>query len=462
MKTTLPEDEDASASEWVLFVAVHPEERYLGTKRVFLRGARVELGRDEDFFGAGALSDGRISRRHARLDVDASGVLHVTDLGSSNGTHVNGARVERVSLAPGDVIRVGGVLFVAQRSPVTLYVPRCALAGVGPALARMQHAIDALSASDDVALVEEPGSGASRIAATLHDLRGGERREFSLGAWVDRLPIPFEEAVSTQRGGTILLRSLPPKGSLARKLVRERLAEPKLHPDTRRIFILDASASDDVELVKAFGVTMIRVPPLRERPEDIALSLRARCATLGCALPSLSLRGWLTLLRASWPANLAQLEATVDRACVALANAEPEDVDRWIQDAARSELAPSRAPTPSATVATSDERAFVFAITGRWFALPTGERVSLHRREVLARVLAALVRARQQHPGRVVRTSELIELAWPGEKLVEGSGENRLHVALSNLRQLGLRQVLTRVEDGYRIDPEAPARWIDE
>jgi hypothetical protein len=52
------------------------------------------------------LPDVGISRRHARIDYDGSQVV-LTDLGSTNGTLVNGQRISAVALNPGDVIQVG-------------------------------------------------------------------------------------------------------------------------------------------------------------------------------------------------------------------------------------------------------------------------------------------------------------------------------------------------------------------
>ncbi|SNT66056.1 Inner membrane component of T3SS domain-containing protein [Asanoa hainanensis] len=52
------------------------------------------------------LPDVGISRRHARLDFDGAQVV-LTDLGSTNGTMVNGQRVSAVALNPGDMIQLG-------------------------------------------------------------------------------------------------------------------------------------------------------------------------------------------------------------------------------------------------------------------------------------------------------------------------------------------------------------------
>jgi hypothetical protein len=52
------------------------------------------------------LPDVGISRRHARLDFDGGQVV-LTDLGSTNGTMVNGQRVSAVALNSGDMIQLG-------------------------------------------------------------------------------------------------------------------------------------------------------------------------------------------------------------------------------------------------------------------------------------------------------------------------------------------------------------------
>ena len=56
-----------------------------------------------------------VSRVHCRLTALADGGLEVADLDSTNGTYVNGDRVERASLSPGDRIRVGRLELVATR-----------------------------------------------------------------------------------------------------------------------------------------------------------------------------------------------------------------------------------------------------------------------------------------------------------------------------------------------------------
>jgi pSer/pThr/pTyr-binding forkhead associated (FHA) protein len=52
-----------------------------------------------------------VSRLHCRLTADTSDQLVVEDLGSQNGTRVNGRKVDRAVLKAGDVLTVGRVEF---------------------------------------------------------------------------------------------------------------------------------------------------------------------------------------------------------------------------------------------------------------------------------------------------------------------------------------------------------------
>jgi pSer/pThr/pTyr-binding forkhead associated (FHA) protein len=56
------------------------------------------------------LLDPTISRRHAELCSDGAG-LELRDLGSSNGTFLNGQRVERGRAEAGDMVTFGKVAF---------------------------------------------------------------------------------------------------------------------------------------------------------------------------------------------------------------------------------------------------------------------------------------------------------------------------------------------------------------
>lgn len=94
------------------------------------------------------------------------------------------------------------------------------------------------------------------------------------------------------------------------------------------------------------------------------------------------------------------------------------------------------------------------ARSGAFFRLGGEPAVVLGQRLPLARLLQVLGAARLEHPGLFVERERLMESAWPGEMLLPASRKNRLHVALSTLRTLGLRSVLQGNAHGYRLDPD--------
>lgn len=69
---------------------------------------RVRVGRAEE--NDLIVTDPRVSRRHALIEPDGLGWL-VVDLNSTNGTWVNGVRVQRSPLRAGDDLAFGGVRF---------------------------------------------------------------------------------------------------------------------------------------------------------------------------------------------------------------------------------------------------------------------------------------------------------------------------------------------------------------
>jgi adenylate cyclase len=71
---------------------------------VAVRGS-LDIGRDCDGL---LLLDPEVSRRHVQLEL-RDGVLVVTDLGSTNGTTVNGSRIDQpTQITENDVVRLGG------------------------------------------------------------------------------------------------------------------------------------------------------------------------------------------------------------------------------------------------------------------------------------------------------------------------------------------------------------------
>ena len=55
-----------------------------------------------------------VSRVHCRFTLNQSNGLELEDLGSTNGTFVNGKKVGKATLTDGDKLTIGRVLFVAK------------------------------------------------------------------------------------------------------------------------------------------------------------------------------------------------------------------------------------------------------------------------------------------------------------------------------------------------------------
>lgn len=78
--------------------------KYQGGEFPLTEGVPVVVGRSSDLDMV--LVEEMVSRRHAHIEM-RNGVVHVEDLGSTNGTFVNGERVQKASLAEGDRLLIG-------------------------------------------------------------------------------------------------------------------------------------------------------------------------------------------------------------------------------------------------------------------------------------------------------------------------------------------------------------------
>lgn len=102
---------ETEESEAPVKVEAVSEEAVFVVKRGSVVGQRfpllkseISLGRDpqSDIF----LDDITVSRKHAKVNVQKSAVK-VTDVGSLNGTYVNGDRVDAATLRHGDELQIG-------------------------------------------------------------------------------------------------------------------------------------------------------------------------------------------------------------------------------------------------------------------------------------------------------------------------------------------------------------------
>jgi tetratricopeptide (TPR) repeat protein len=90
--------------------------------------------------------------------------------------------------------------------------------------------------------------------------------------------------------------------------------------------------------------------------------------------------------------------------------------------------------------------------SGRWFEAPGVSRVDLAHREALRLILVRLAEAHAARPGEPIASADLLAAGWPGERVLPSAGANRVRVALSTLRKLGLRAALVARREGWLLD----------
>ena len=102
--------------------------------------------------------------------------------------------------------------------------------------------------------------------------------------------------------------------------------------------------------------------------------------------------------------------------------------------------------------ARTDLAALVVGPGGGSFTLPGArDAVRIPERSPMRRILVHLARKRIDAPGEGSRIEEIIEVAWPGERIVVAAALNRAYVAIANLRKLGLKGVLVNAGGGYAL-----------
>jgi DNA-binding NtrC family response regulator len=298
------------------------------------------------------LTDRAASRRHAALEVDATG-LRILDLGSSNGTFVNGVRVWDACLTGGERVEIGkNVLHVAmdvgQRevsaSPSTRFHR---VIGASPEMRRLYPLFERLAVVDVPVLIEgETGTGKEALAESLHEagprrsepfvvfdcttvapslveseLFGHDRGAFT-GATSDRAGL-FEQA----NDGTLFIDEIGDLDlGLQAKLLRaleqrevRRLGgsrwlklNVRILAATRRDLDREVQARrfrDD--LFYRLAVARVDLPPLRKRQGDIALLTRCFWAMLGGEQARLSPDLVQQFEAYQWPGNIRELHNAV-------------------------------------------------------------------------------------------------------------------------------------------------------
>ncbi len=298
------------------------------------------------------VADRSVSRRHATIEL-VPGAVKVRDLGSRNGTTYLGARIEQARVPLGGSVRIGRTTL--RFSPLAPEVPPsereelCGLIGRSLPMRRLFTLVEKLARSDATVLVRgESGTGKDAVARAIHQLSDRASSPFVVFECAAVNPNLVESelfghargaftgadraragAVEAATGGTLYLDevgALPLE--LQPKLLRvlesrefRRVGENLPRKTSMRVV---ASTHKDLEAeVKAghfrsdlyfrLAVTVVEVPPLRKRPEDIPL-LAAHFARrlTGVDVP-LNPATLAALQCDMWPGNVRELRNAVER-----------------------------------------------------------------------------------------------------------------------------------------------------
>jgi DNA-binding NtrC family response regulator len=333
--------------------------------RIYGSGREIELPAEADrvLIGAGAtcdiqLEDPYVSAAHCELERRAHGRVLVRDLGSKNGTFVNGNRIEVAELAIGAVLTAGrtGILALGRRSRQQPSA-RELLIGDDPALcAALDQAWLAAATSCNVLVVGETGTGKELVARAIHEaspralgpfvpvncgaipaelaeseLFGHERGAFT-GATserdgyfvqADRGTLFLDEIGELPRGQQPhLLRALESRRVRRVGGHRERAVDIRLISATNRLD-LDADGSPlRTDLYHRIATVVIELPPLRERASDIPILVDTFLAELAPEFGSREVtpEALAALAGYPWPGNVRELRHAVHRAAALSAN----------------------------------------------------------------------------------------------------------------------------------------------
>ncbi len=310
------------------------------------------------------LSDPGASRIHAEIALDPKG-FRLRDLGSTNGTFVNGVQIIDAYLPKTATLSIGHSSLEFRALPEQVEEALPPEDGLGPlvgksaAMLSLFQTVRRVAGSDFTVLLQgESGTGKELVAETIHaesarkdgpfvvfdcaavppgliesELFGHEKGAFT-GAAGRRIGV-LEQA----KGGTIFLDEIGDLPlELQPKLLRaleKREVRPVGGSDTKKldVRIIAATHRELAEAVNAgtfredlyyrLAVVRVEIPPLRTRLEDLELLVPAilsralpEASAAEALLRQLSEATWARLKAHRWPGNVRELRNVVERMVV--------------------------------------------------------------------------------------------------------------------------------------------------
>ncbi len=328
-------------------------------------GERFSIGSDQS--NDVVIDDPAASRFHCEIKVGAQGAW-LRDLGSRNGTVLDGVPVVEAGLREGSLIQLGRSTLRLHLSdehhelPLSPHRELGSLVGVSVSMRAVFALIERAAKTDAIVLIQgETGTGKEAVAETIHrlgtrsaapflvvdcgalppnllesELFGHERGAFT-GADSRRIGV-FEEA----DGGTVFIDEigeLPIEMQPRLLRVLERREIRRLGSNQHRgvdVRVVAATHRDlraqvnegrfRADLYFRLAVLKLTVPPLRERPEDIEILSEKLLGDMGADEPTrealLDAEQVARLQRGVWPGNVRELRNYLER-CLVLEQAAP-------------------------------------------------------------------------------------------------------------------------------------------
>ncbi len=320
--------------EWTLEVVGGPDKG----KKVSTLDGLLRVGGDttNDL----VLTDGTVSRRHIEVERTSAGLL-LRDLGSRNGTFVDGRRVVTAFVEPGDKIQLGKTKIAVKQASrgteidVTGGEQFGELVGASEAMRAVFAELKRVAREDMNLLIEgETGTGKELAARAVHNHSSRRFGPFRVvdcslldAAGAEKELFGPDGAFAAAEEGTLFLDeiaevALPVQARLLRVIDTREVpsASGKSKPINCRIIASTArNLQEEIERDKfrkelffRLAVGRVRMPPLRTRKADIPVIAQVLVKKLGTQI-ELSAQTLSLLEGYEWPGNVRELRNVLER-----------------------------------------------------------------------------------------------------------------------------------------------------
>lgn len=209
---------------------------------------------------------------------------------------------------------------------------RMLVGGSAVAEALREAARAAARSGAEVLISGAPGAGTAKVAEVIHLMSGSAQRAFVKLPAAGLTPEALEAALVRADGGTLYLDEVADLPAPAQFALLDQLEQ---HPATRLIAgtYRDLAAETGAghfnpDLYWKLEVMRVRIPSLRERPEDIPQLFRhyvqTACEQSSLPMPEITPALTARLMAQDWPGNARALMSEAMRFALGLDAVEPE------------------------------------------------------------------------------------------------------------------------------------------